>query len=229
MKTVWITRKSQPEEQLLAENLGLQLVDVPAIEIELLPFEVISVPHSPAWVFTSQHAVEWVKTGIESENLSPDLLPEQWFAIGKKTAKAIRDLKFDPIIPDAAYGGNLAVLLDTYKVRTVLHFTGNLARAELAQACLVYGINYHAIEVYKTHILPPEKFPTEKPDAVLFLSPSAVEGFASTMEGARILEQNRLFAIGKTTQQALSDLQYSSEIPIQANLASLLEFVQKTI
>ncbi len=229
MKTLWITRKSLPKEQELALSLGFHLMDVPAIEIELLPFESVTVPHSPAWVFTSQHAVDWVRKGIESENLSPDLLPDQWFAIGKKTAKAIQDLKFEPILPDSAYGGNLADLLDVYKVRTVLHFTGNLARPELAQACLVYGINYHALEVYRTHILQPEHFPNEHPLAILFLSPSAVEGFTSTPKGLTLLQQNRLFAIGKTTQQALLEAGYQAEIPPQANLKSLLEFVQKTI
>lgn len=229
MKTLWITRKSLLDEQEFALSLGFQLVDVPAIEIELLPFESVTVPHSPAWVFTSQHAVDWVKKSIESENLSPDLLPEQWFAIGKKTAKAIQDLNFEPILPDSAYGGNLAELLDAYKVRTVLHITGNLVRPELAQACLVYGINYHVLEVYRTHILQPEHFPQERPHAILFLSPSAVEGFTSTPKGLALLQQNRVFAIGKTTQKELLKIGYQAEIPPQANLKSLLEFVQKTI
>ncbi|TNE69445.1 uroporphyrinogen-III synthase [bacterium] len=227
MGKVWITRSLQDEERIWLKESGILFEEVPAIEVILHPVEKAEIPHSPAWVFTSQHAVDWVKELIDSGNMQADWLPDQWFAIGQKTAKAIRDLQFEPIMPDAAYGGNLATLLDTYKVRSVLHLTGNLARPELAQACLLFGINYHAIQVYQTKILKPEQFPTELPSAIAFLSPSAVEGFTSEEKGLQILKKTNVFAIGKTTQDALFELGIESRIPEKANFKELMNFIHR--
>lgn len=224
-KTIWLTRKITKEERDFCSSLGLVVHEVPAIEIELNPFENVSIPHSAAWAFTSQHAVEWVKLVIDAGLLKPELLPDQWFAVGQKTAKAIQDLRFEPIVPEQAYGSNLAVLLDTYKVRSVLHFTGNLARPELAQLCFIYGINYHPFEVYKTKVLEPDSFPQEKPDAIVFLSPSAVEGFTSSDKAKNRLKDAPLFAIGKTTQQSLLELGFESQIPPKATFVELMKFV----
>lgn len=224
-KTIWITRALTEDERSFCASLNLNVIEIPAIEVELNPHENVSIPHNSAWAFTSQHAVEWIKKVIDDGLLHPELLPDQWFAIGEKTAKGIKDLKFDPILPDQAYGTNLAMLLETYKVRSVLHFTGNLARPELAQLCLIYGINYRALEVYKTKVLEPKSFPAENPDAILFLSPSAVEGFTSNQEAKKRLTSIPIFAIGKTTQQTLSELKLSSKIPAKATFFDLLNFV----
>lgn len=224
-KTIWISRTLTDDERIFCDSLQLNMIEIPAIEVVLNPHENVAIPHNLAWAFTSQHAVEWIKKVIDDGLLNPELLPDQWFAIGEKTAKGIKDLKFDPILPDQAYGTNLAVLLETHKVSSVLHFTGNLARPELAQLCLIYGINYRSLEVYKTKILEPKSFPTKKPDAVLFLSPSAVEGFTASKEAKKRLANIPIFAIGKTTQQALSDLKLDSKIPAKATFFELLNLV----
>ena len=228
-KTIWITRRLSNEERQFCDSLGLNCEEVPAIEVKLNPIDEKDVPHSAAWAFTSQHAVAWIGKVIEAGLMKPEWLPDQWFAIGQKTAQAIREIKFEPILPDKAYGSNLAVLLDTYKVRSVVHFTGNLARPELAQLCLMFGINYHPFEVYKTEVLEPNDFPKSEPDGILFLSPSAVEGFTSSEKASKRLANTKLFAIGKTTQDALAKQGFQSTIPPQANFKELVQFASKNL
>jgi len=229
MNTIWITRELSNDESEICRELGLNPIEVPTISIQLNPHEGVQIPHSSAWAFTSQHAVEWIAEVIKSGNLSPDLLPDQWFAIGAKTAVGIRSLHFEPTIPDSSYGSNLASLLDIHKVRTVLHFTGNLARPELKQACLILGINYHSLEVYETQVHKPESLPEEIPNGIVFLSPSAVEGFIQVENAKKLLKSTKVFAIGKTTAQALVEKGINALIPPKATFQSLISFVSTNI
>jgi len=229
MNTIWITRELSNDENQFCRELGLNPIEVPTISIQLNPYEGVQIPYSSAWAFTSQHAVEWIAEVIKSGNLHPDLLPDQWFAIGTKTAEAIRNLHFEPTIPDSSYGSNLATLLDIHKVRTVLHFTGNLARPELKQACLILGINYHSLEVYETQVHKPESLPAEKPNGIIFLSPSAVDGFIQAQNSMNVLKSTKVFAIGKTTASELLKHRIEATIPPKATFEALINFVSKSI
>ncbi|NCQ11155.1 MAG: uroporphyrinogen-III synthase [Bacteroidetes bacterium] len=229
MNTIWITRELSNYEIIFCRNLGVNPIEVPTISIQLHTHEGVQIPHSSAWAFTSQHAVDWISEVIKSGNLSPELLPDQWFAIGAKTAEAIRKLHFEAIIPESSYGSNLANLLDVHKVRTVLHFTGNLARPELKQACLILGINYHSLEVYETQVHKPESLPAEKPNGIIFLSPSAVDGFIQAQNSMNVLKSTKVFAIGKTTASELLKHRIEATIPPKATFEALINFVSKSI
>lgn len=223
MKTVWITRELSEKEREWCSTKAIRVIEIPTIHIELEDVEHIQIPHFPAWVFTSQHAVEWITKRIETENLPPEILPEQWFAVGEKTAETIRSLHFEPILPDEASGANIAVLLDSYKVRSVLHFSGNLTRPELQQACMILGINYHAMEVYSTLIKAPELLPKGTPDAILFMSPSALEGFLLNHSASKMMAHSRILCIGKTTQAAVQHAGFSAEVSKKSTFESLIE------
>ncbi|HET6527916.1 MAG TPA: uroporphyrinogen-III synthase, partial [Balneolaceae bacterium] len=184
--------------------LGLEPTIKPALEFEFPAYwdEVLKVindhPKSD-WVFTSANGVKGLEALMES---GLQVRPEtQLFAVGAKTQEALKGLGLESKIPRNYDGKHLAkLILDEGKVDSVIYFHGNLSRDEMTNKLVEKDIEVIEAEVYKT-LIRPVKMPDRTFSAILFYSPSAVEGFKQGTGFEQ--ELPTLFAIGETTADAL--------------------------
>ncbi|MEX0660430.1 MAG: uroporphyrinogen-III synthase [Balneolaceae bacterium] len=209
---ILITREITDDQLALAQNLGLNVLVEPAIEIEfrdnwLSVQSTLKEIETPVFVFTSQNGVEafdrFRKAGVE--------FPEKMkvYAVGEKSAKRLKEIGIDAIIPEKQTGVGLAKKIisdvedsDEIKNPTVLHFCGDRRRDELRQLLTDAEFKVKDVVVYKT-ILNQMEFRDANYDAVLFFSPSAVQAYREG-GGFRRGKHPELFAIGTTTAEELS-------------------------
>jgi uroporphyrinogen-III synthase len=172
------------------------------------------------------------------------------YAVGEKTAEALEELGIDAQFPEQQDALGLAKLITdrVNKVRynkteslqskspgsaaphagqaskpVILHWCGNRRRDELGRELKEAGFEYIDLEVYQTE-LNAITLPGEKPDAILFFSPSAVEAFRLNNGFKGTLPE--LFAIGNTTGEALSlESGQNVHIPAVPSTEALLELV----
>ena len=104
-----------PEDQLrLADRLGLDVVIEPAIEINFTgqPDRIgrrLDQNTADGWVFTSQNGVEGYRRVVEAGlQVKP---PDKIYAVGEKTAIALRELGLEAAYPDTWHAIALAGLI----------------------------------------------------------------------------------------------------------------------
>jgi uroporphyrinogen-III synthase len=203
-QAILITRKLSVWKREYARTLGLNVIEKPALEFEFPAYwdrvlKVITDHPKSDWVFTSQNGVKALEKLMEAGlQVRPEI---QLFAVGSKTQKTLQDLGLEAKIPFRQDGAHLAeLIIEEEKVDSVIHFHGNLSRPEMTDALSQKNIEVIETEVYKTNIHP-VKLPSESVEAILFYSPSAVEGFKRGQGFDEPLAP--LFAIGPTTAKAL--------------------------
>lgn len=203
-RNIVITRPLTGQQIEYARILGLEPVIKPALEFEFPEYwdevlKLINENPKADWVFTSTNGVkalqEMMKSGLQ-------VRPEtQLFAVGSKTRDALQELGLNAKIPGIQDSQHLAeLIIEEGKINSVLYFHGNLSRDDIAQRLTANDIEVVELEVYRT-IIKPVSLPEEPISAVLFYSPSAVEGFKQG-EGFNG-ELPALFAIGPTTAEAI--------------------------
>jgi len=144
-------------------------------------------------VFTSMNAVEAV---AEQLSLAPD-----WkiYSIGNTTRKLIEEKwGVDKIVATAENAQRLGERLIDDGVKEVVFFCGNLRRDELPNKIRSEGGKIEEVVVYETEETPSRL--TRDYAGILFFSPSAVHAYFATNKPAK---HTVLFAIGKTTEEAL--------------------------
>lgn len=207
---ILVTRELSDEQQALAENLHLKVWVESAIEIRFRSHwsavrDAVENTENPLFVFTSQNGVkafhQFLKAGIEI----PAAVPV--FAVGGKTAKALKEAGIQPRVPEKQDGTGLAEFLaETLKSEEltpqILHFCGDKRRDELRQILSQHGFSVKDIVVYQT-VLKQMKLPAQPVEAILFYSPSAVHAFRNS-GGFEQDDIPELFAIGETTARELS-------------------------
>ncbi|MFH5833808.1 uroporphyrinogen-III synthase [Halalkalibaculum sp. DA3122] len=205
-QNILVTRPLSGQEIEYARVLGLNPIIKPALEFEFPEYwndvlRVINENPRAEWVFTSSNGVKALEQLI---NAGLQVRPEtQLFAVGSKTQGALRELGLDAKIPITQDAEHLARLIaDEGKTDAVLYFHGNLSRPELVNGLGKAGIEVTELEVYKT-IINEVYLPEEPISAILFYSPSAVEGFAKGQGFEDAGNLPALFAIGSTTGEAL--------------------------
>lgn len=212
---ILVTRPLSGRQIEYARVLGLNPIIKPALEFEFPEYwddvlKVINEHPKSEWVFTSSNGVKALEQLMRSGlQVRPNT---KLFAVGSKTRDALQELGLDAKIPARENAEGLAELIGNEgKVDSVLYFHGNLSRNELANGLEDEGIEVIELEVYKT-IINEVYLPEEPISAVLFYSPSAVEGFkkGTGFEDAENLPV--LFAIGPTTGEAL---QQASGQPVE--------------
>jgi uroporphyrinogen-III synthase len=162
-----------------------------AEEIRKYATENISV------VFTSMNAVDAVIDVLELDGIIPD-----WtiYAMGGVTKNLIKNYFIDSeLIADATNSTELAQRIVDNEETDLVFFCGNHRRDELPSLLHKHEITLQEVVVYETVELP-VKIEKEY-DAILFFSPSAVRSFFKTN---KLSGHTVLFAIGKTTAEALS-------------------------
>lgn len=230
-RNIVVTRPLTGQQIEYARILGLEPVIKPALEFEFPEYwdevlKLINENPKADWVFTSTNGVkalrEMMKSGLQ-------VRPEtQLFAVGSKTRDALQELGLDAKIPRLQDSQHLAELIvEEGKINSVLYFHGSLSRDEMSNCLTDNNIEVIELEVYRT-IINPVSLPGEPISAVLFYSPSAVEGFKQG-EGFNG-ELPALFAIGPTTADAIhKETNQNVEIADRPDTEELLRTVSDFI
>lgn len=203
-RNILVTRPLSGQQLEYARILGLEPIIESALEFEFPEYwdgvlKVINEHPKSDWMFTSANGVKALKKLIKNGlQVRPEV---QIFAVGSKTKEALEALGLEAKIPRTQDGAHLAdLIIKEGKINSVIYFHGNLSRGEVTEKLQSQDIEVIEIEVYQTRIKP-VKLPENPVEAVLFYSPSAVEGFrkGQGFEGGL----PGLFAIGPTTAEAL--------------------------
>ena len=186
---IWITKSLSEQQKACAQNSGLDVKEIALTKIHHLDFPK-ELPEAEAWIFTSQNAVK---------NLSQITFNGRVYASGKQTANVLKEKGFETRIGDSETAQSLAELIVEDGVKSALFFCGNIRRNELPNYLAKKGVQLKEEVVYHT-LLDPKKIPSQKGDALFFMSPSAVESFAMINEFDTELDY---YSIGETTVNTL--------------------------
>tara|TARA_B100001057_G_scaffold190053_1_gene190821 strand:- start:140 stop:802 length:663 start_codon:yes stop_codon:yes gene_type:complete len=184
-----MTKSLSEQQRSSAQKAVLKIKEIALTKIEHLDFPK-NLPAAEAWIFTSQNAVK---------NLSQAHFAGKVYASGKQTAKALKEKGFETKSGASETALNLAKLIAEDGVQSALFFCGNLRRNELPNDLAKKGVQLKELVVYHT-LLEPKKIPSQKGDALFFMSPSAVESFAMMNEFDTELDY---YSIGETTTHTL--------------------------
>ena len=146
-------------------------------------------------VFTSKNAVQAFDQIVNAE------VPWKIFCIGQSTKDIVSKIfGEEKILGTADNASELSdVILQDKEIKKVIFFCGKQRREELPQKLKGEAIEVEEIVVYET-METPQKLSRKVYDGILFFSPSAVNSFFSLN---KINEQTQVFAIGKTTGDAI--------------------------
>ena len=186
---IWITKSLNKQQRACAQNSGLEIKEIALTKIQYLDFPKI-LPDVEAWIFTSQNAVI---------NLHQTTFTGMVYASGKQTANALKERGFETKSSSSETALSLAKSIAEDGIKSALFFCGNIRRDELPKYLAKKEIKLKEEVVYHT-LLEPKTIPTQKGDAIFFMSPSAVESFAMINEFHSEVDY---YSIGETTANAL--------------------------
>lgn len=168
-------------------------------------------------VFTSMNAVEAVAAQVS------EVPGWKIYSIGNTTRKLIEE-KWgkDKLVATAENAQRLGERLIDDGRKDVLFFCGNKRRDELPNKMRSEGGKAEEIVVYETEETSSKL--AKDYDGILFFSPSAVEAFYRKNQPAK---NTVLFAIGKTTEEALR--QQKAKKIVVANVTDKLKLTQQAI
>ena len=146
-------------------------------------------------VFTSKNAAHAFDQIVNAE------VPWNIYCIGQSTKKTVSKIFGEDSISGTADNASALsdVILQDKEIKKVIFFCGKQRREELPEKLKAQGIELEEIVVYET-LETPQKLSRKVYDGILFFSPSAVKSFFSLN---KINEQTQIFAIGKTTADAI--------------------------
>lgn len=165
-------------------------------------------------VFTSKNAVLAFEQIVNAE------VPWNIYCIGQSTRKAVAKLFGEENISGTAdNASDLAdIILNDAEIKKVVFFCGKQRREELPAKLSAAGIELEEVVVYETFETP-QKISRKHYDGILFFSPGAVKSFFSLN---KLNDEVRVFAIGKTTADALQKItgkeMIIAEIPSEENM-----------
>jgi uroporphyrinogen-III synthase len=214
------------DESLLHEltSKGFKTDIIPFIKIETLRSKQLQaqienvIKQNATVVFTSSNAVEAIGDYIGDKKLSWKI-----YCIGNTTKNSVaKYFGKNSIKATADNAAALAEKLISYKEKHVFFLCGDKRRDELPDLVSRNNIIVNEIEVYTTLIL---QHKIEKDyDAVLFFSPSAVQGF---FKNNVVKEKTVLFAIGNTTADEIK--KFSGNKIVVSNKPGKKELVENVI
>jgi uroporphyrinogen III methyltransferase/synthase len=207
-RTIVITRAREQASELRmrCEALGAHVLEVPAIEIEPLPFTVPDLEQYTWLVFTSANGVEaFFERGLlASQRDTRALAPVRVGAIGAGTARALARYGVRPdLVPERFVAEAFLEAFPDGSGRVLL------ARAELARDVLPDGLgakgyDVTVLPVYRTVPAPmPDAMQTQlrgAVDALTFTSSSTVTNFCDAI-GEPLTPQPIVVSIGPITSE----------------------------
>lgn len=187
------TKKLLPNQKQALLDRNFYLIEEDFIKIETKNFEIQQVQNN--LIFTSQNAVKSVLQHPKSEELKRKNI----FSVGMKTKKLLEENGFTVAVY-TDYAADLAEIIAlVYKEESYTFFSGNLRQDVLPNKLQENAITCNEIEVYQTTLTP--KKIAEKPNGILFFSPSGVESYLKL----NTIKEEMCFCIGETTAEALEN------------------------
>lgn len=172
-----------------------------------------------AWIFTSKKAVKAI-----SPMINDFVVPPHVFAVGSKTAEKLEEIGLKVSIPEEYNAVALASMMQELDLRKVVHFCGNLQAADLGKL-LGEQVELTSVEVYRTKLTNHKMDDLDDFDAVLFMSPSAVDSFSHQN---KVPDHIQAFCIGPTTEQAAEEAGIQNCItPEYSTLDSMMESIHQ--
>ena len=239
-RTIVITRpKAQAHKlQQMIEAKGGSTILLPTIATAIVTLNaeqaqsILPLGQYDWLFFTSANGVKGFLQNFQSEwqQLAKAETPSIG-TVGKKTQKALQvaGLKAD-FVPTVANATTLANELPIDDQCKVLFACGNKAKADLPNILESRGVEVKNAIVYETTLLAIDKATlqsmlTQMPDAVIFTSPSTVQGFFENLKAHELLlmENIKFACIGETTAEALTDYGYKADIvPEEKGMEALI-------
>lgn len=185
------TKKLLPNQKQYLLNADFAVIEADFINVISKNFECNNA--NDYLIFTSQNAVESV---LQNTNAA-QLKSVRCFCVGEKT-KALLEQNGFRVVAFSDYASELAsVICNQYSKNSFTFFSGNLRRDILPDALQLAQIEYEEVPVYET-VLTPHKI-QNKPDGLLFFSPSAVESYLKM----NTITNEMCFSIGKATAEII--------------------------
>lgn len=216
------------DRSLLAEIIssGFKVDVIPFIKTESIQtekvqqaIENISMLNATI-VFTSSNAVETVYHFIQNKKINWKI-----YCVGNATKSLIENLLIDvTVVAVADNAAKLAqqIISNKENISEVYFFCGDKRRNELPELLAQNSIVVHEIVAYSTTIL---QHAIEKDyDAILFFSPSAVEGF---FKSNALDDKTVLYAIGHTTASEIK--KYCENKIIVSDKPGKNELIEKVV
>ncbi|MDZ7805495.1 MAG: uroporphyrinogen-III synthase [Gracilimonas sp.] len=217
---ILFTTQLSEERRTQLEDGKLLIESEPFITFEyLMPaLWMDKVPESTdAWIFTSKKAVKAVSPKITDLNI-----PDHIFAVGSKTAEKLQELGLEVTYPKEYNASALAAMMKDLDLKKMVHFCGNLKAADLGKL-LSKDAELTSVEVYHTVLTHHKMDDLDDFNAVVFMSPSAVESFS---EQNSVSESQKVFCIGPTTEQTANEAGMMNCItPEYSTMDSLMESI----
>jgi len=220
------TRIAQADTYELAARLGIELRSYPLIRTDIDPIQpgiIHYFEQNPfdGWIATSKNAARYIKRMALRGTVR---LPDAIFAVGASSSAIVEGIGPKIIMPGEANAKSLAEKIRSmYNSGRFCFFKGNLALDTIPRL-LSETFDIAEVECYKTTKLQ-TAIPGDEYDAIAFFSPSAVEAF---VEACNKAEQKPIFAIGKTTSNAVAQLLGAEAIvPTRPTAELLLETVKQ--
>lgn len=209
--TVYLLRSgSQPDPYIEAlERAGKNAVCVPVLAFEF-PHQaelLRRLQRSAAYggfIVTSPRAVLALRKAFEeAPELRSHWVDKRAYAVGPKTARALRELGCTPQGQKSGDAASLAAVIAKKKQpETLLFLSGNRRRDELPNALNEADVPFEELVVYETHTRRDIDIPDAQPnDWLVFFSPSGIEAVQAT--SSIDASSFRIAAIGTTTSAAL--------------------------
>ena len=206
MKTALSTKTLDGDTLAFAKSLNLDVQCADFIKTTPLFFNVehINFHLFDAVVFTSAHAVEFF---FENNRASDLIEGKQIFALQGKTANSLSARGISTNLQAASADELADEIFKSKTCKAVMHICGELRLPVLESKLKRAGMEFAEMVIYQT-ILQTAKKVDEAFDAILFFSPSGVEGFAELNDPGRAV----CCCIGKTTANALKEKKNSATI-----------------
>jgi uroporphyrinogen-III synthase len=224
--TILITAETDDSllQQITSKDIPIDVI--PFIRTEIIQTQQLQIQIEDvlqlktAVVFTSINAVEAVSKYLHSSRPNWNI-----YSTGNTTKKSIEKIFGNKSITATADDATTLakkIIANKEAINEVYFFCGDKKRNELPDLLREHNIILNEIEVYTTTILAHKI--NKDYDAVLFFSPSAVEGF---FQNNTISEQTVLFAIGNTTANEIE--KFSNNEVVISDKPGKKELIEKMI
>lgn len=189
----------------------------------------LSVPHRYAGlIVTSPRAVRAVADVRQSIGTWAEWTEKPAYAVGPKTASALRTQGVDPRGAETGGGSALGAVIAN-KTKPYLFACSNRRRDALPAALREAGTPFEELVVYETMLRSDLDLPAQEAgDWLVFFSPSGIEAVARY--ASESLRGYRLAAIGPTTAAALRDRGETPDaVAVEPTPEALVDAIEQAI
>jgi len=196
MHKVLITKELSKEQEAIAHDYGLEVVQTPFIKVTL-EYDTVQLPKADVWIVTSSNAARYL--AVHFDSMQRDLHADKIIAIGESTANHLNHLGIPIEMPNYGTAENVVDLVKRLKPNSAVFFSGNL-RSNVIPQGLQDELDFYEFQVYQTELLDVD-LDMSQFSALAFFSPSGVKGFAQSNH----VDGQKVVAVGTTTKQAVQD------------------------